>query len=82
MTSIERYPSPDHALARGPVVIHADGLPAGFAIAGERGFRFLSAHQRFDLLDGSRFPKIDDICAAARHLADATRPRQPVKEAA
>jgi len=55
-----------------PVVISIDGIAAGFALRDTWRFRFFSGHPRFDLLDGSRFSRLDDVRWAVRRLADAT----------
>jgi hypothetical protein len=55
-----------------PVVINVDGLAAGFALRETRRFRFFSGQPRFDLLDGSRFSRIDDVRWAVKQLAAAS----------
>lgn len=54
-----------------PIVIRTDGFAAGFAIGDRNGFRFVAAHPRFDILDGSNFRRLDDLKAAAKRLAAA-----------
>lgn len=55
-----------------PVVITVDGIAAGFALRETRRFRFFSGHPRFDLLDGSRFWRIEDVRWAVKRLAAAS----------
>ncbi len=75
-----------------PVVITIDGIAAGFALRDTWRFRFFSGHPRFDLLDGSRFSRIEDVRWAVKRLAQASaepagdkpaaREREPVDECA
>lgn len=55
-----------------PIVIATDGLTAGLALLDGHRFRFFSGHPRFDLLDGSRFTRIEDVRWAVKRLASAT----------
>jgi hypothetical protein len=63
--------SPPAGLPARPLVISVDGTAAGVAIQGGRQFRFFSSHPRFDLLEGSRFSRIEDLHGAVRRLASA-----------
>lgn len=54
-----------------PLVISVDGVAAGVAIRGSRQFRFFSGDPRFDLLDGSRFTRVEDLRGAVKRLASA-----------
>jgi hypothetical protein len=54
-----------------PLAIRIGGISAGLAIGGKNGFRFLAAHPRFDLLDGSLFRRLEDLRAAAKRLNKA-----------
>jgi hypothetical protein len=63
----------NYSLAPAPLVIDIDGVTAGLAIQDERGFRFIAAHPRFDLLDGSFFRLPQQATQAARRLANAAR---------
>ena len=63
----------NYTRAPAPLVIDVDGVTAGLAIQEERGFRFIAAHPRFDLLDGSFFRAPQLVTLAARRLADASR---------
>jgi hypothetical protein len=56
-----------------PIVVNVEGKVAGLAVRDGRHFRFLSAHPGFDLLDGSRFTRPDEIRNAAKKLARAAR---------
>jgi hypothetical protein len=55
------------------LILHIEGQFAGLAVREGRGFRFLSAHPGFDLLDGSRFTRPEEIKRAARNLVRAAR---------
>jgi hypothetical protein len=66
-TASRAYPTP-----ASPVVINVDGIAAGFALRDTWRFRFFSGHPRFDLLDGSRFSRIEDVRWAVKRLANAT----------
>jgi hypothetical protein len=55
-----------------PVVIAMDGIAVGLALHDKHRFRFFSGHPRFDLLDGSRFTRIEDLRWAVKRLASAT----------
>jgi hypothetical protein len=55
-----------------PIAIAIDGLTVGLALRETFRFRFLSGHPRFDLLDGSRFSRIEDVQWAVRRLAHAS----------
>jgi hypothetical protein len=55
------------------LIVHIEGQFAGLAVREGRGFRFLSAHPGFDLLDGSRFTRPEEIKRAARNLVRAAR---------
>jgi hypothetical protein len=56
-----------------PIVVNVEGEVAGLAVREGRRFRFMSAHPGFDLLDGSRFTRPEQISNAARKLARAAR---------
>jgi hypothetical protein len=56
-----------------PLVVNIEGAFAGLAVRDGGRFRFLSAHPGFDLLDGSRFTRPEQIGVAARKLARAAR---------
>ncbi len=56
-----------------PIVVNIEGEVAGLAVREGRRFRFMSAHPGFDLLDGSRFTRPEQISNAARKLARAVR---------
>jgi hypothetical protein len=59
--------------AAAPIVVNIEGEVAGLAVREGRRFRFLSAHPGFDLLDGSRFTRPEEIRNAAKKLARAAR---------
>ena len=59
--------------AGGPIVVNVEGKVAGLAVPEGRRFRFMSAHPGFDLLDGSRFTRPEQIKNAAKRLARAAR---------
>jgi len=70
---MSRLSSIPHANApAAPVVIAIDGIMAGLALRDLHRFRFFSGHPRFDLLDGSRFTRIEDVRWAVKRLAYAT----------
>jgi hypothetical protein len=56
-----------------PFVVNVEGEVAGLAVREGRRFRFMSAHPGFDLLDGSRFTRPEQISHAAKKLARAAR---------
>lgn len=56
-----------------PLIVHIEGQFAGLAVREGRSFRFLSAHPGFDLLDGSRFTRAEEIKRAAQRLVRAAR---------
>jgi hypothetical protein len=56
-----------------PLIVRIEGQFAGLAVRDGRGFRFLSAHPGFDLLDGSRFTRPEEIKRAAQKLVRAAR---------
>ena len=71
--------SPPAGLPARPLVISVDGTAAGVVIQGGRQFRFFSSNPRFDLLEGSRFSRIEDLRGAVRRLASAaTEPATPL----
>ena len=55
-----------------PVAINIDGVAAGLALRDKHRFRFFSGHPRFDLLDGSRFSRIEDVHWAVKRLSQAS----------
>ena len=55
------------------IVVQVEGAFAGLAVREQGRYRFLSAHPGFDLLDGSRFTRPEEIRIAARRLARAAR---------
>jgi hypothetical protein len=55
-----------------PVAISIDGVAAGLALRDKHRFRFFSGHPRFDLLDGSRFSRIEDVRWAVKRLSQAS----------
>jgi hypothetical protein len=59
-------------LPASPVVIDIDGIAAGLALRESNRFRFFSGHPRFDLLDGSRFSRVEAVRWAVKRLAHAT----------
>lgn len=56
-----------------PLVVSIGGAVAGLAVPECGRYRFLSANPGFDLLDGSRFTRPEEISIAARRLARAAR---------
>lgn len=54
-----------------PIAISIDGVAAGLALRDKHRFRFFSGHPRFDLLDGSRFSRIEDVRWAVTRLSQA-----------
>src|SRR5262249_54452872 len=51
-----------------PIVVSIEGAVAGLAVPECGRYRFLSAHPGFDLLDGSRFTRPEEIRIAADRL--------------
>jgi hypothetical protein len=56
-----------------PIVVNVEGEVAGLAVWEGQRFRFMSAHPGFDLLDGSRFTRPEQISNAAKKLVRAAR---------
>ena len=63
----------DNGEGAAPLVVHIEGQFAGLAVREGGRFRFLSAHPGFDLLDGSRFTRPEEIRRAAQKLVRAAR---------
>lgn len=63
-----------YTLSPAPLVIDINGLTAGLAIQDKRGFRFIAAHPRFDILDGSFFRWPEHVKDAVQRLAEASLP--------
>jgi hypothetical protein len=63
----------DEAGEAAPMIVNIEGAFAGLAVRDGERFRFLSAHPGFDLLDGSRFTRAEEIRIAASKLARAAR---------
>ena len=59
---------PSHPPAA-PIAISIDGVAAGLALRDSHRFRFFSGHPYFDLLDGSRFSRIEDVRWAVKRLS-------------
>jgi hypothetical protein len=57
------------------LVVIVDGISAGFAVQEESGLRFRAVHPRFEILDGSRFPRVEQLTSAAKRLAKAAGDR-------
>jgi hypothetical protein len=55
-----------------PIAVSVDGVTAGLALRDKHRFRFFSSHSRFDLLDGSRFSRLEDVRWAVARLARAS----------
>jgi hypothetical protein len=64
------HPLPSHPPAA-PIAISIDGVAAGLALRDSHRFRFFSGHPYFDLLDGSRFSRIEDVRWAVKRLSQA-----------
>jgi hypothetical protein len=56
-----------------PIIVRIEGAFAGLAVRDGGRYRFLSVHPGFDLLDGSRFTRPEEIRIAASKLARAAR---------
>jgi hypothetical protein len=74
---MSRFPKPKlaHPLSShppaAPIAINVDGVAAGLALRDRHRFRFFSGHPYFDLLDGSRFSRIEDVRWAVKRLLQA-----------
>lgn len=62
-------------------IIRVEDFTAGVAIGDHKGFRFVSAHPNFDILDGSSFQRVDDVRLAAKRLALAKQPALSLQHA-
>jgi hypothetical protein len=56
-----------------PLVVQVEGAFAGLAVRDCGRYRFLSLHPGFNLLDGSRFTRPEEIGIAAKRLARAAK---------
>ena len=56
-----------------PLIVRVEGAFAGLAVRDCGRYRFLSTHPGFDLLDGSRFTRPEQVRTAAARLARAAR---------
>jgi hypothetical protein len=61
------------AVSAAAIVVRIEGAFAGLAIRESGRYRFLSTHPGFDLLDGSRFTRPEEIRTAAKRLAKAAK---------
>ena len=61
------------AVCVAPIIVTVEGALAGLAVRDGGRYRFLSVHPGFDLLDGSRFSRPEQIEIAASMLARAAR---------
>ena len=59
-----------------PLVINVEGVAAGFAVRHGTQFRFFPSQPRFDLLEGSRFSRLEDLQRAVKRLCRASAPRR------
>jgi len=56
-----------------PVVVVVEGVSAGVAVSEGRHLRFRAIHPRFEILDGSRFARAEQLTHAARRIARASQ---------
>jgi hypothetical protein len=56
-----------------PVVVVVEGVSAGVAVSDGGHLRFRAIHPRFEILDGSRFARAEQLTHAARRVAKASR---------
>lgn len=56
-----------------PVIVVVEGVSAGVAVTDRGRLRFRAIHPRFEILDGSRFARAEQLAHAARRIAKASR---------
>jgi hypothetical protein len=56
-----------------PVVVVVEGVSAGVAVSDGSRLRFRAIHPRFEILDGSRFARAEQLTHAARRIAKASQ---------
>jgi hypothetical protein len=56
-----------------PVFVVVGGVSAGVAVRDGTSLRFRAIHPRFEILDGSRFARAEQLRRAARRVARASR---------
>jgi hypothetical protein len=59
-----------------PVLVVIEGVSAGFGVRDGGRLRFTALHPRFEILDGSRFARPEQLRSAARRVAEASRERK------
>jgi hypothetical protein len=55
------------------VFVVVEGISAGVAVREGGRLRFRAIHPRFEILDGSRFPRAEQLKRAAARVARASR---------
>lgn len=56
-----------------PLFVVVEGISAGFAVRDGRSLCFRAIHPRFEILDGSRFARAEQLRRAAQRVARASR---------
>ena len=56
-----------------PLIVVVEGVSAGVAVRDGGRLRFRAIHPRFEILDGSRFARAEQLTHAARSIARASR---------
>jgi hypothetical protein len=56
-----------------PVFVVVEGVSAGVAVRDGGRLRFRAIHPRFEILDGSRFARAEQLRRAAQRVARASR---------
>ena len=56
-----------------PVFVVVEGVSAGVAVREGSSLRFRAIHPRFEILDGSRFTRAEQLRHAALRVAKASR---------
>lgn len=59
-----------------PVLVVVEGVSAGVGVRDGGSLRFTALHPRFEILDGSRFARPEQLRSAARRLAEASREKK------
>jgi hypothetical protein len=58
-----------------PILVVVEGVSAGFGVRDGGSLRFRAIHPSFEILDGSRFTRPEQLRRAAHRIAEASRER-------
>lgn len=76
MTESSDTEAPASQTGAASVLVVIEGISAGFGVCDGGRLRFTALHPRFDILDGSRFARPEQLRSAARRVAEASRERK------